>query len=146
MAAKNSTEEINARTKQTIKRSTHVMIIDSDDGAGVFSTLGMEFAVLFRKTLKAFIATVAVPTYTQLESEEIITVDATLAASTINLLTAANRTGQQIIIKKIDVSANTVTIDPSGAQTIDGSATNVLSSQYDSITLVSDGTNWIIVA
>ena len=146
MANKNSTDEINLRTPETIKRSTHVILIDSDDGNGSFSTKGMQFAVLFRKTIKAFLSTVAVSGYTQLESEEIITVDATLAASIITLLSAANRTGQQIIIKKIDVSANTVTIDPSGAETIDGAATNVLSSQYDSITLVSDGTNWIIVA
>lgn len=48
-------------------------------------------------------------------------------------------------IKKVDASANTVTIDGYSTQTIDGSTTNVITTQYDSITIVSDGSNWHII-
>jgi hypothetical protein len=48
-------------------------------------------------------------------------------------------------IKKVDASANTVTIDGYSTQTIDGAATNVITTQYDSITIVSDGSNWHII-
>lgn len=142
MAAKNSTEEINQLTKETVVRSTHVLVIDSDDGNSNFSTKGIELGVMKQKSIKS---TTTTP-YSELEDDDIILVDATTGAAIVNLLASANRTGRQIIIKKIDVTANTVTIDPNAAETIDGAATNVLSSQYDSITLVSDGVNWIIVA
>jgi len=142
MAAKNSTDEINQRTKETVLRSTHVFLIDADDGSSNFETKGIELGEVKKKSIKSITTT----PYTQIENDDIILVDATLGAATVNLLGSANRTGKQIIIKKIDVSANSVTIDPANAETIDGAATNVLSSQYDSITLVSDGVNWIIVA
>ena len=48
-------------------------------------------------------------------------------------------------IKKIDSSANTVTIDPAGSATIDGSLTKVLTTQYDNLTIQWDGTNWHIL-
>lgn len=49
-------------------------------------------------------------------------------------------------IKKIDSSANTVTIDPDGSATIDGSATKTLTTQYESIMIQWDGTNWYKIA
>ena len=47
-------------------------------------------------------------------------------------------------IKKIDSSINSVIIDGSGAL-IDGSATYTIYTQYDSVTLQWDGTNWNII-
>lgn len=49
-----------------------------------------------------------------------------------------------VTIMKTDSSANTVTIDGYGVN-INGSATKVLSTQYDSVTLQYDGTNWVIL-
>ena len=142
MAAKNSTDEINQRTPETVLRSTHKFLIDSDDGQSNFSTKSIELGLMKQKSVKSITAT----PYSQLEDDDIILVDATIAPVIVNLIPSANKSGKQIIVKKIDVSANAVTIDPNAAETIDGAATNVLASQYDSITLVSDGTNWIIVA
>ena len=51
---------------------------------------------------------------------------------------------KSLAIKKIDSSANTVTIDAAGANTIDGVATKVISTQYDKLTIQWDGTNWHI--
>lgn len=50
-----------------------------------------------------------------------------------------------INVKKIDSTANTVTLDPAGSATIDGQLTQVLSTQYDNITIQWDGTNWHIL-
>jgi len=47
-------------------------------------------------------------------------------------------------IKKIDSSTNTVIIDPSGAETIDGEATVTIYDDDDFVQVQSDGTNWVI--
>ena len=47
-------------------------------------------------------------------------------------------------IKKIDSSTNTVIIDPSGAETIDGEATVTIYDDDDFVQVQSDGTNWDI--
>ena len=76
--------------------------------------------------------------------ETVVLADATAASQTIDLPTGTN--GLTIIVKKIDGTANTVTIDPAGAATLDGAATAVLSIQYTSLTLVSDASgNWHVV-
>jgi hypothetical protein len=53
--------------------------------------------------------------------------------------------GVRFYIKKIDSSANAVTIDGNGSETIDGSATQVIVTQNVCLTVVSDGTEWWIV-
>jgi len=55
--------------------------------------------------------------------------------------------GLQFHIKKIDSTANTVSIEPDdpGPELIDGAIVQTLSSQYDSITVVSDGSNWFVI-
>lgn len=50
-----------------------------------------------------------------------------------------------IHIKKIDASANTVTINPDGTETIDGELTMIINTQWDSVMLVNDGDNWFII-
>jgi hypothetical protein len=49
--------------------------------------------------------------------------------------------GKQITIKKVDSGAGNVLIDGNGAL-IDGAATITLTTQYESVTLQWDGTNW----
>jgi hypothetical protein len=48
--------------------------------------------------------------------------------------------------KKIDSSANTVTVATTASQTIDGATTYTLSNQYDSIVVLSDNANWKLFA
>lgn len=50
--------------------------------------------------------------------------------------------GGQLAVRKSDDSVNTVTIATDGSQLIDGASTYVLSKQYESVTIVSDGANW----
>jgi hypothetical protein len=55
----------------------------------------------------------------------------------------AQNAGRRIVIKK--VGSGTITIDPAGAQTIDGSTTKAINSSYGSLELFSDGSNWHII-
>jgi hypothetical protein len=59
----------------------------------------------------------------------------TLPAATIN---------SQVIVKKIDGGAGTITISPA-AGTIDGAGSQSITTRYQSYTLVADGTNWNII-
>jgi len=52
--------------------------------------------------------------------------------------------GKIFTIKKIDASAFTVTIVPASG-TLDGAANVVLTTQYESVTIQTDGTNWYII-
>jgi len=73
--------------------------------------------------------------------------NATSGAIIANLSHSANDTPGRIhIFKKTDNSANTVTIDPLNSETIDGAITYVLSLQYSTVTIISDGTNWHVIS
>jgi hypothetical protein len=61
--------------------------------------------------------------------------------STITLPTAVGHDGKTITI--INNSAGTITLATTGAQTVDGTTPPTLANPYDSITIVSDGANWI---
>jgi hypothetical protein len=76
------------------------------------------------------------------ETHRTVLVNATVVARVINLPTAASARYRVYTIKKVDASVNTVTVDGSGAETIDGVATVVLTSQWESVTVQSDGTAW----
>lgn len=77
---------------------------------------------------------------------KVILCDATAASFIVSLQAAATAgDGFTVIIKKIDSTAFTVTVDGNAAETIDGATTKVLSSQYDTIEIVCDGSNWSVV-
>lgn len=90
------------------------------------------------------IATIAAST-TLTTSQTVILCDASGGAIVVTLPAASANTGRRYFIKKIDSSANTVTIDGNANETIDGELTSELRSQYDTITIVSDGSNWHIL-
>lgn len=83
--------------------------------------------------------------YTITAADSIILADATAGARTMTLPTAVGIPGRQYTIKRINAGANTVTVATTSPQTIDGSSTYSLTSQYQKVTIVSDGTNWMIL-
>ena len=88
-------------------------------------------------------------TYTQIAADKnkIILFDATSGDLEYDLLAAATAgNGFEVTVKKIDSSTNTITVDPNGSETIDGAATFVLSGQWSSVVLRSNGTAWFIKA
>lgn len=75
-----------------------------------------------------------------------VLVNAATAGVTITLPAASGVTGRMYVIKKIDSSANTVTIDGNGTEKIDGANTVTLSAQWNSRTIQCDGSAWYIIA
>lgn len=80
--------------------------------------------------------------YTATSSDCVI--DVTATGKTITLPTAVGITGRQYTIKL--TASGTGTIATTTSQTIDGSSTYSLSAQYKYVTVVSNGSNWIITA
>lgn len=84
--------------------------------------------------------------YIVLVTDKIVTMDATAGSKTFTLPTAVGYSGRPFILKKIDVTTNTVQILTTSSQTIDGNASGALylRSRWDTIEVVSDGANWLI--
>lgn len=83
-------------------------------------------------------------TYTLSTTDDLILADGTSGAFTLTLPTAVGNTGKLFKMKKIDSSVNAITIDGDGSETMDGATTRALSTQYESLDIVSDGSNWVI--
>lgn len=79
--------------------------------------------------------------YTLVHGDHVVV--ATVAGLTFTLPSAAGMVGQEFILK--NSSAGSLTIDGYATETIDGGLTAVLNTQYESITVISNGTNWGIV-
>lgn len=69
-------------------------------------------------------------------------INCTANTFTVTLPTASGITGKEYIVK--NSGAGTITVDADGTETIDGNLTVVLAAD-DSTTIISDGTNWIII-
>lgn len=78
-------------------------------------------------------------------TETVIPCDATAGAFAINLPSAVGIRGRVYIIKKVDATANAVTVTPNGAETIDGAATVVLNAQWQVTRIISNNVNWLII-
>ncbi len=101
---------------------------------GVRVPFGGQFAAVATKTT----------TYVATLLDHIILADASGGAFTITLPPAAD--GKIVLhVKKIDVTANAVTVDGDGAETIDGVLTQILSIPRNSIMIVSDLSNWHVI-
>jgi hypothetical protein len=83
--------------------------------------------------------------FTASSTSKAIFADATAAPITVLLPPAASNPGQQLTVKKVDASANAVTIDGDGTETIDGSLTQGLAAQFDGYVIKSNGTTWFII-
>lgn len=68
----------------------------------------------------------------------------TTGAITVTLPTAVGIKGKMYVVKKMD-AVTTLTIAAAGAETIDGAASITRTTQYSSVSLVSDGANWELV-
>ncbi len=79
-------------------------------------------------------------------AERIILVDddAIGGPVTIVLGNVAALSNRLYYIKKIGGTAP-VTINPAGSELIDGTLTKILTTQYDSVTIASDGSDWWIL-
>lgn len=139
---------------------TNPIILDNQGTAAVYADGNYKFVikratgetVYTRDNLNYIISTttnvttISSSNYTALESDDLILCNCNLNNINIALPAASSLQGHEYTIKKIDSTANTVTINPNGAETIDGESSYTLSSQYQVIQIRSDGTNWYLMA
>lgn len=98
------------------------------------------------------ITTVTAATYDLLETDYFLAVDYTTtgAVTSLTLPTAqcngVEDNGRNIIIKDTggSATASNITIDTEGSETIDGQATQVISTDYNSASLECYGSNWFV--
>lgn len=86
--------------------------------------------------------------YTATSTDHEIRCDASGGAFTITLPSTSGTnidTGKRYIVKKVDSSSNAVTIATTSSQTIDGVTTKSLSSQYQTLEVQNNGTNWDVL-
>lgn len=75
----------------------------------------------------------------------LLLVDATAGAVTVTLPAVALSNRRVLVVKKVDASANAVTVDGDAAETIDGAASQSLTGQWDALTLACNGAGWFIL-
>jgi hypothetical protein len=84
--------------------------------------------------------------YTALATDNTIRWDATGWNVIQNLPTAVWISGKQYVVKKIDGTINIVTIDADWAETIDWALTIVLTTQWETAIIQSNGVSWDRIA
>lgn len=78
--------------------------------------------------------------------DQIVPLDSSGGAFTHYLPPAAYCRGQIITLIKTGTGTNAVTVDGFGSETINGLTTIKLVAQYDFLRLLSDGSNWLVLA
>ena len=84
--------------------------------------------------------------YSLNRSASIILADSLTKDIIFSLPSTAEYKGHKYLIKKIDSSVYSVTINASGSDKIDGESSFVINTQWDSLNIFSNGFNWIIIS
>ena len=95
-------------------------------------------------SIAATVTTQTDSTLTLGETHHTVLCDGTSNTVTITLPAASGCTGRIYNIKAINID-NAVTVDQTGAETIDGSTDAITLALMETITVQSDGTNWWII-
>ena len=130
---------------QISRTAPSTLTIDNNaGGAGnliISGYLQVQGAFYLKPVSKAF----ADSPYGVAASDSVIFCNATGGNMTINLPSATTNSGRKITVKRTNTTANTVTVS-SAVGNIDGVASQVLpGGSLNSITVISDGTNWYII-
>lgn len=75
-------------------------------------------------------------------TDEVILANAVSASMSVVLPELDKARGRWLYVKKVDASANAVTIDGFGSETIDGATTRTTTTQYDAFVLFAGDTEW----
>lgn len=129
----------------TIRTKAQVLALMPDNNSGQVSPQDMrDFIVSIYDAVSALNTRTLTSNATLASTDHVVLVDATNGAVTVTLPLAAARLSE-FCIKKTDSSANAVTVDGNGGETIDDATTFVLTEQYDAIRIFSDGTEWWVL-
>jgi len=100
--------------------------------------------VTMSQKVNANTTTVTTTTHTAADEHVILVDDDTAAAAVTVTLPLAATANTIYHVKKLGTTANVI-IDGNGSETIDGALTAVLTTQYESIMLISDGSAWHVL-
>jgi hypothetical protein len=122
-------------------------IYKGNDAAGGIILEPTGTSQIVSTTRDSYITTVADADYTATSGSGTIIYTSLTAGRTVNLPDATTCKGKAITVKDGagGAGAHNITLDGNGSQTIDGSATKALTSNYSSIQIKSDGTNWVTI-
>lgn len=120
-------------------------LMPADDPVQTWRVSGAQILSFVQDKIKSSIVSKS-SGYTLTESDSTILANATSAGFTLELPAAAGVSGKIYRIKRVDNTPdNAVTLDPNGDELIDGAATRALYTQYESVTIQSDGSNWVVL-
>lgn len=137
-----STRDGNLRISTVENNSLTESLRIGSDGK---TTISRGNLVVTNGNLSTAVSASATGTYNVTANESFIPISASGGAVTVNLPTAVAIKGRQYVLKRTDTTtANTVTVDGSGSETIDGSLTITIGTRAD-VTLISDGANWHVI-
>jgi hypothetical protein len=108
-----------------------------DKGADLKDKFNANFDKRFSRDTKAVTAT----TYAVALTDEFLRADATSNAVTLNLPPASTATDKTYWVEAVNV-ANTITLDPDGAELINGAATKTIGTAGRLTVIYCDGTGW----
>lgn len=111
------------------------------DGSTAWTSLGFTLEPIVDGLIEDY-TTVSTSPYTVVSTDVNLLVDSSGGDRTINLTGAINNDGRVLHVIKTD-AANTVTIDASGSETINGDLTLDLEN-LESVTLFCDSVDWFI--
>lgn len=77
------------------------------------------------------------------DSDYFLPIDASAGDIIINLPPAAE--GRELAVKRMDATANTVTLAATGSDTIDGGSTMSMTTQYQAFTLIAAPGQWCVI-
>lgn len=84
-------------------------------------------------------------TYTAVTTDDVILCDTSGGAWTLSLFAASGNSGKVLRIKKTTNDFTQLTIDPNSTETIDGATTTTIDTQFETLVIICDGTNWRIL-
>ena len=132
----------------TIGKGTNKVGIRSNSGVLQGQDNGGSWTNILGQTGSSGFTFVAVNStnYSMANNESFATVTTGSSDRTITLPPAANVTGKEIVIKKVDSGTGGIIIEGDLTDTLDGSLNKTIGGQYSYMRVVSDGDNWHIVS
>jgi hypothetical protein len=110
-----------------------------------FVPAGTTITLVGSATSPALAVATKTANYTLTDSDDVLLIDATAGAVVITLHAVASAKRKRYDFKKIDASANAMTLDGNGAETIDGAATLASVVQWTNFTLFPTSSGWVIL-
>ena len=135
----------NGRSKKEHKRLDSVAVRN----AGIRSISASKAGAIARRATAKVKRTAVTANYTASSGDYLIGVNSSSGALTVTLpkSTSANA-GRLLVIKDeggLSGSGKTITVAAAGAQTIDGSATRALKTDYSCVQIYSTGSGWAVI-